>query len=105
LDGLEGGAGMTPDSLPLTAREKVEMQLESTLLAVRVPAMIAHIRRKKKWTQKHLAERCQTSNQNISRLEAGNMTITLEWLDILLAGLEVTPLQFFKLLANVEKKK
>ena len=48
-------------------------------------------REKKGWSQSELAERCNTTNQQISRLEAGQRELTLSWMERLGRALGVNP--------------
>ena len=52
---------------------------------------IRELREERGWGQHELAERCSTTNQQISRLEAGQRELTQRWMERLGSALGVNP--------------
>lgn len=66
-----------------------------TDLALRIAGGLRRIRKEKGVTLKQLAQRADTSPQTIQRLETGNMTMSLDWLETLCKGLNISPAPLF----------
>lgn len=66
-------------------------------LALQVGARIRKLRKRRDLTLKQLAKLCRTSPQTVCRLEGGEMTISLLWLERIAAALEIEP---YELLAD-----
>lgn len=47
-------------------------------------------------TLKDIAVKCGTTAQTIQRLETGNMTVSLEWIEKLCAALDIEPCELFE---------
>ena len=52
---------------------------------------IRELRKARKWSQAELADRCNTTNQQISHLETGKRRLTADWMDTLAKALQVDP--------------
>lgn len=66
-------------------------------LAKQVGAQIRTIRKQKGLTLRDVADRCGTTPQTVQRMETGNMSVSLTWLEQLAEALGVQP---YELLAD-----
>jgi transcriptional regulator with XRE-family HTH domain len=60
-------------------------------LAEQIPALLRLARKRQGLTLQKMADRLNTTPQTISRLEVGDMTMSLEWLDRMLRVLDLHP--------------
>jgi transcriptional regulator with XRE-family HTH domain len=67
----------------------------SPSLAVRVGGRMRDIRKSKGLTLKNVGDRCDTSGQSIQRLETGNMTLSIDWIERISAALGIEPRALF----------
>lgn len=60
-----------------------------------VGARIREIRRSKNLTLNELARKCGTTSQTIQRLEVRNMTLSVDWIEIICIALNIEPYELF----------
>lgn len=61
---------------------------------------IRTFRKKRGWSQGELAERANSTTSQISRLERGDLQLTVRWMDMIAAALNCEP---YQLISNVRK--
>jgi transcriptional regulator with XRE-family HTH domain len=62
---------------------------DSPLMTERVPAIMRRVRKERCLTLYEIAARMGTTPQTLQRLETGNMTLSLDWVDRWLAALRL----------------
>jgi transcriptional regulator with XRE-family HTH domain len=81
--------------MALAEQHQPEPLRRSGKLAATVGARIRVIRKQRGLTLLELARRCGTTPQTTQRLESANMTLSLDWLELIADALGVEPHQLF----------
>lgn len=87
----------------LTKAQWVESRIRTAELREAVPLLLRSLRQKQEITQLALAKACNTTPQTIQRLETAQTTLTVAWLQTMIAGLKMTPQEFFQELFRIRE--
>ena len=80
----------------VNAAEVITTSAAAGPLAIQVGARIRHTRKGRGLTLAQIATACGTTSQSVQRLEAGGMTLSVDWIEKLAAALDVEPVTFFR---------